>query len=936
MAQYKRRSLSTYTLAGMALPLLAAAAQAQGPLRPPATPLVVRDPYLSTWQGGDSLSGIWPSFWTGSIRAVTGIARVDGQSYVFMGAPYLPGVPLMAQIAQSVTATQSRYTLSGGGVSVSVDFLSPVEPSDIARQSVPLSDIFVSARSADGRSHKVSLYFDISGEWASGDINAPIVWSRSSVASGTKVPLTVWNVTPANPNVLNEVNDSATWGQVLWATPTVAGLTSESGPDSDVRNQMLTTGVLSGTVDTNQPRPINDHFPVFAYDFNLGTVRNSASKPIILLLGNVRDPAVSYQGQPLPPLWKSYWPDWQHLLGFAAGDASAAVVRANALDRRITTDATMAGGSQYADLCALALRQAFGATQIVGTATKPWMFMKEISSSGNVSTVDVVYPSFPVFLYTNPKLLRMQLDPLFEYPESGLWPQPFAEHDLGAHYPNADGHNDGGGENMPVEESANMLIMAAAYMRYSPKADAASYAQTHYTILKKWADYLLTVPQGGTYPNALDPQFQNQTDDFTGPIAHSVNLALKGIIGVGAMGQIAALAGHMSDASHYSAASHSMITTWAQLSQSTTGPHLTLQYIEADTPQPAGWTAGKVGPYALSLHGGGASAEVPVAVINTAQSYTVAAWVKLSSTSGYQTVLSIDGSYVSGFFFQLRGDTGKFSLSALSQDSPNPGPVAVASARDAPAAGTWYHLAGVYDATAQTLSLYVNGQLQQTVPYTSAFQAGGHTAIGRGLYGGNPTDFVSGAIDDVRFYQSALSASDITAISNAATNTNPVAENLSAYYTFDEGAGTTAADSSGNNNAATFAGSTLDPSQAWSLKYNAFADKVLGLNLIPQSVLQEEAAFYKTQLNFFGVPLDPRHTYTKGDWELWTAGSTDDPALRQELISSVFNFADYSSFRGPFSDFYDTLSGQQVGFTARPVIGGVYAILDRTALRPTR
>lgn len=164
MAQHKRRCLHQYMLAGATLPLMTAAASAQGPLRPPATPLVVRDPYLSTWQGGDSLSGIWPSFWTGSIRAVTGIARVDGQSYVFLGAPYLPGVPQMAQTGQSVTATQSKYTMTGGGVSVSVNFLSPVEPTDIARQSVPLSDIFVSAKSADGRSHKVSLYFDISGE----------------------------------------------------------------------------------------------------------------------------------------------------------------------------------------------------------------------------------------------------------------------------------------------------------------------------------------------------------------------------------------------------------------------------------------------------------------------------------------------------------------------------------------------------------------------------------------------------------------------------------------------------------------------------------------------------------------------------------------------------------------------------------------------------
>ena len=111
-------------------------------------------------------------------------------------------------------------------------------------------------------------------------------------------------------------------------------------------------------------------------------------------------------------------------------------------------------------------------------------------------------------------------------------------------------------------------------------------------ILKQWADYLLSVPPGGNVPNALDPAFQNQTDDFTGAIAHSVNLALKGILGVGAMGQVASYAGNAADAAHYSSAAKTMIGQWAHRAQSGTGPHLTMQYIEADTPKPAGWTEG--------------------------------------------------------------------------------------------------------------------------------------------------------------------------------------------------------------------------------------------------------------------------------------------------------------------------------------------------------
>ncbi|MDQ2687057.1 MAG: DUF5127 domain-containing protein [Armatimonadota bacterium] len=919
------------------------------PIRPPAVPLIVRSPYVSTWQPANTLAGQWAKFWAGQEKAITGLAKIDGQTYLFMGAPNLDGQTLtaMTQTALRITPTQSIYTFRQAGVTLTVDFLSPVEPTDLRRQSIPLGYIFATARSADGKSHTVRLYFDISGQWASGDPNAKITWQRQSVPDAAG-PLTVFTATPAEPNLLHESGDSATWGQAVWATHAQNGLTTQAGADTVVRGAFVQSGALDGSVDSDQPRAINDRWPVFAFDFDLGQVGKNETRPITLTLGNVRTPAVSYQEKPVPPLWQSYWPDWQGMTADFTADAPTARAHADKLDAHMTADATKAGGPKYAALCALALRQAFGATELVGTAQKPWMFMKEISSDGNISTVDVIYPSFPVFLYTNPYLVRLQMDPLFDYAESGLWPQKFAPHDIGASYPRADGHNKGGGENMPVEESANMLIMAAAYLRYAPKAEAAAYAKQHYQILKQWADYLLTVPEGGTSPNALDPEYQNQTDDFTGSIAHSVNLALKGILGVGAMGQIADYAGNATDKTHYADAAKTMIGQWARMGQSQTGPHMMMQYIEADTPQPksAGWTAGIVGPHALALHGAN-SADVSQPVVDTTQSYTVAAWVRPETVKGYQTYVGIDGKHVSGFFLQLTG-AGKFALSALENDSEKPGATTSALSNDAPTAGTWYHLAGVYDAAAHTLALYVNGVLQQTVPYASAFHAGGATAVGRGFYGGHGADFVSGDMDDVRFYQAALSPTDVLAVAQdggaslptagtpPASNAHAVAQTPAAYWTFDEGAGATLPDASGNGHVAALKMEGFDPNTAWSLKYNAFPDKVLGLNLIPQNVLKEEARFYMTQRNEFGIPLDIRHTYTKGDWELWTAASTDDAKLRQAFIDGVYKFANTSDARVPFGDWYDTVSGQKNGFQARPVIGGLFAVLDRTALKPNK
>ncbi len=133
--------------------------------------------------------------------------------------------------------------------------------------------------------------------------------------------------------------------------------------------------------------------------------------PVTLEVGLARDPAVSYQGTNLPPLWKSYLADTRKAMVADAYDGRGRSPRTapEALDAQIVSDARAANGDHYAALCTLSLRQAFGGTELVGTTAKPWLFLKEISSDGNISTVDVVYPASPVFLYTNPYLLKLML-----------------------------------------------------------------------------------------------------------------------------------------------------------------------------------------------------------------------------------------------------------------------------------------------------------------------------------------------------------------------------------------------------------------------------------------------------------------------------------------------------------------------------------------------
>lgn len=693
---------AAYDAAGAPAP----AGLAATPIRPPAAPLAVRSPYLSTWLPSTTLPGTWQQFWTGHVTAMGGIARIDGVSYVFMGAPTIvldvpngnngtPGTVLgfergLDQTLLEVTPTRSRFHLQGGGVSLIVEFLSPVEPGDLRRQSIPMSYILMTASSLDGSPHDVQLYFDISGEWASGDDSQVITWAPASVpyAGGS---LQTWTVGLQNPRPLTEQGQLAAWGSIVWATPGSSRLSYQSGQDLVVRGQFVSNGQLTNGNDTSY-RAINDNWPVFGFCADLGAVRGS---PVTTQasIGHVRTPAVSYLGQPLQPLWTASFPAWQDMLAFFHADLPAARKRAGRLDARVTAAAQQAGGTAYAGLCDIALRQAYGGTELVtGPDGSPWAFLKEISSDGNVSTIDVLYPASPAWIYADPGYLALLLGPLLAYAETGGWPKAFAEHDLGSSYPVAGGHNNGQEEDMPVEESGNMLIMAAAYLRQAGAPTAARFATAHYQILKQWADYLVA--------SLPDPGFQNQTDDFAGSIAHSVNLALKGIIAVAAMGQIAAAAGNTADAAAYASQARQFISYWARHARDPAARHLDLTYSGSD------------------------------------------------------------------------GGTG-----------------------------------------------------------------------------------------------------------------------------------------------------------TWGTTYNAFADRLLGTGLVPASVRAEQASWYHGVANAFGVPLQVPHSYAKSDWEMFTAAWLSDYPVRQELIDRVYSYAHTTPNRVPFSDLYDTISGHQVGFQARPVQGGIFALL---------
>jgi Domain of unknown function (DUF5127)/Domain of unknown function (DUF4965)/Domain of unknown function (DUF1793)/Domain of unknown function (DUF4964) len=554
------------------------------PVRPPSVPLAVRSPYLSTWLPATGLAATTPQFWYGSNRGFAGLIMIDGQVYAWAGQPEVNGAtpPAMTQTSLDVTATRSVFTLQAGGVELVAEWLSPIEPGDLRRQSAPFTLLTVSVRAIDGGSHPVQVYADITGEWASSDESAIITWQTSTTSDNR-----YWSVQLQTQQPLTENTQMAQWGSAVWGSPLAAGQTYQSGYAVDVRNQFATAGRLTGTSDPDF-RAIDDDQPAFAFACDLGTVRASPGTASFAI-GHVRTPLVSYgaDATPLTPLWTSYWSGWAPMADEFLGDAAAARARAAALDTQIQTAATRAGGPGYPAICALAARQCYGGVELaIGPDGRPWLMGKEISSDGDVNTVDIFDQAYLAWLWLDPGIIPLEMEPILEWCASPGWQQAslwagipswedsrtrYCVHDLGV-YPVASGRAPGNGEQMPIEESAGMLIMAASYARRVGAAAARPFLVRWQMLWTQWAEYLLTqVPT---------PATQLTTDDwapvYTTPTG-SVNLGIKAIIGLAAAGQIATILGDTTNAAKWTAAAEDNVAPWVSLSTDPSGDYLNLE-----------------------------------------------------------------------------------------------------------------------------------------------------------------------------------------------------------------------------------------------------------------------------------------------------------------------------------------------------------------------
>ncbi|KAM3066046.1 hypothetical protein ACMFMG_010616 [Clarireedia jacksonii] len=509
------------------------------PILPPSYPLAVRNPYLSAWIPGPLVSNISAAnaqFWAGQTLIWSVIARIDNVTYNLFGvATPGSGTKYGVTTGAKYTATHSIFNVTAGDVAFALDFFSPVSTRNYLRQSLPFSYLKVTALSSTPA--HVQIYSDIGGDWTGQTTSSSWTFTKQDNTS-------MFGITAIGRARYSESSDQALWGEAIYASQPSSSsiLTTQAGDRTTVRQIFSSSGVLSGNLGTWT----SDGVTGLSHD--LGSISRSSS--VTFAVGYVREAAVNYLGTPYTGYYQATYPNTVDALAHFFDDYEDALAESNTIDSELDSQSTQVAGTNYSDITALSLRQVFGGIDLViPNATLDTSdvlaFVKEISSDGNVNTVDVIMPMFPVLYVTNPEWLRLLLEPILQYLASGRWTLPYVIHDIGTSYPNATGHDDGVAEVMPIEETGNLLILALAYQKASGNAD---WATQYVPLLNKYASYLPT--------RSINITEQLSTNDATGPLTNETNLAIKAAVGMNAF---ASLAG--SAYSNYSSIAASHVTT---------------------------------------------------------------------------------------------------------------------------------------------------------------------------------------------------------------------------------------------------------------------------------------------------------------------------------------------------------------------------------------
>ena len=468
--------------------------------RLPSVPLITTDPYFSVWMGADTMTEKDTEHWTGAPKPIRGTCRIDGKLYRFLGA----GEGESARLAcLRVTPTRTVFESLCGPCRVTAVFAAPAFPDDPDMLSMPVTLVTLSVSSEDGMEHdaETALFFS---DRLCCDGGAPDMAGGAWEQGGVR---TAWRGKRVQAPLCHS-GDHVTqdWGYLY------------AQSKEDVLQQ-------SGGI-TVSFRGLREAKLLVAYD-DIASVN---------YFGSLCRAWYARDGRTVSDALKACREDFDGIL-----------LRCKQWDERVEGDA-LAEGEEYACVVRAAFRHVFAAHKLIATPKGEMALLsKENDSNGCIGTVDVSYPSIPLFLKYAPELVNALARPVLEFARMDVWKYDFAPHDVGR-YPYATGQVYASPDRrtvgefgtfppyyafppeaapwddrdqMPVEECGNMLVMLEAAREFgADRGLADEYADE----LAKWVRYLLRFGE--------DPGEQLCTDDFAGHLAHNVNLAMKAVVGV--------------------------------------------------------------------------------------------------------------------------------------------------------------------------------------------------------------------------------------------------------------------------------------------------------------------------------------------------------------------------------------------------------------------
>ena len=373
-----------------------------------------------------------------------------------------PATPVLPQTAVRVQPTQTVVEYATDAIALTLTFTQPAFPHDAFASSREHVYVTAEVRSRDGAGHEVQLYLDAGSDLVASYPSSPddaVSWEDVTAglqrnvkgAHGYRV-----YVHDAKQFGFNGDSTRPNWGQLYFATDSPRYVESTAAAANITRTAFLQRQPLP-PFDTRQPRVslgAAEMTPVMAIVLDLSINATAASAGVLTLFYD-EVATIEWFGTPLLPYWKhQYNNDPILATGAALRDYADIRARADAYDAAVVASVGALAGDKYATLLALAHREVTGASTVVWNAEKqtPWWFIKEMSTGGAMSTVDVLFPGAPLYIALAPEALKLMLWPILSWSNNETNDKvtiSWAPHDLGG-YPiaNADAAHQ---EEMPLE-----------------------------------------------------------------------------------------------------------------------------------------------------------------------------------------------------------------------------------------------------------------------------------------------------------------------------------------------------------------------------------------------------------------------------------------------------------------------------------------------------